>query len=125
MVSHWSDSKPPQVFRTLFNIRADLNNAVVWMISTRLLISKPSSLCINPLVTVPRAPITIGITISFMWHSLFCFFFDSLARSKHLSFFLLSFNFTHWFAGREKSTIQQVLFFLLAIIKSGRLAEIR
>ena len=37
MVFHWSlsDSKSPQVSRTLFNILAVLNNAVVWMVSTR------------------------------------------------------------------------------------------
>ena len=42
-----------------------------------------------------------------------------------LSFFSLSFNFTLWSPGTAKSTILQVLFFLLIIIRSGRLAEIR
>ena len=43
MVFHWSlgDSKSPWVSRTLLSILADLNNAVVWMVSTRLLISSP------------------------------------------------------------------------------------
>ena len=87
MVYHWSlsDSKPPQVSRTLLSILAALNDAVVWMVSTRPLISKPSSPCTNPLVTVPRVPITIGITVTFMFHS----FFNSLARSRYLSFFSL------------------------------------
>ena len=40
-----SDSKSPQAFRTLLNILADLNNAVVWMVSTRPLITMSSSLC--------------------------------------------------------------------------------
>ena len=42
MVYHWnlSDSKFPQFSRSLLSILADLNNAVVWMASTRLLISK-------------------------------------------------------------------------------------
>ena len=42
MVFHWSvsDSKSPQVSRTLLSIRADLNNAVVWMVSTHPLIFK-------------------------------------------------------------------------------------
>ena len=37
MVFHWSlsDSKSPQVSRTLLSILAVLNNAVVWMVSTR------------------------------------------------------------------------------------------
>ena len=52
-------------------------------------------------------------------------FFNSLARSRYLSFFSLSFNFTLWSAGTDKSTIMQVLFFLLIIIRSSRLAEIR
>ena len=52
MVFHWSlsDSKSPQVPRTFL---ADFNNAVVWMVSIRRLISKSLSLCINPFVTVP------------------------------------------------------------------------
>ena len=42
---HWSlrDSKFPQVSRTLLNILADLNNAVIWMISTRPATSKSFS----------------------------------------------------------------------------------
>ena len=47
------------------------------MVSIRLLISKSSSSCINSLVTVPRAPITIGINVTFIFYSLF----NSLARS--------------------------------------------
>ena len=92
MVSHWSlsDSKFPQVSRTLLSILADLDNAVIWMVSNRPLISKSFSLCINPLVTVPRAPITIGITVTFMFHN----FFNSLARwSTYLSFRFLSILF--------------------------------
>ena len=91
------------------------------MVSTRPVISKSSSPCTNPLVTVPRAPITIGIIITFMFHS----FFNSLARSRYLSLFSHSFNFTLWSAETAKSTILKVLLFLLIIIRSGRLAEIR
>ena len=40
-------------------------------VSTHPLISKSASLCTNPLVTVPRALITIDITVTFMFHSLF------------------------------------------------------
>ena len=66
-----------------------LNNAVVWMVSTRPLISKSSSSCCNPLVTLPSAPIIIGITVSFMFYS----FFSSLARSTYLSLFFTFFHF--------------------------------
>ena len=37
-------------------------------------------------------------------------FFNSLARSRYLSFFSFSFNFTLWSTGTAKSIIQQVLF---------------
>ena len=120
MVFRWSlsDSKSLQVSRTLLSILADLNNAVVWTVSIRSVISKSSSPSTNHLVTVPKAPITIGIIVTFMFHSLF----NSLARSTYLSHFSLSFNFILWSARTAKSTIQQVLSFLLS---SGRLAEIR
>ena len=53
MISHWSlnDSKS-HVSMAFLSILADLNNAVVWMVSIRSLISKSSSPCSNPLVTV-------------------------------------------------------------------------
>ena len=66
-----SDSKSPQVSRTLLSILAVLNNAVVWMVCTRPPTSKSSSPFSNPLVTVPNAPITIGIIVTFMFHSFF------------------------------------------------------
>ena len=42
-----SDNKSPQVSRTLLDVLADLNNAIVCMISTCPLISKSSNPCIN------------------------------------------------------------------------------
>ena len=73
MVFQWSlnDSKSPQVSRTLLSILADLNNFVVWMASIRPPTSNSSSPFSNPLVTVPKAPITIGIIVTFMFHSFF------------------------------------------------------
>ena len=81
MVFHWSlsDNKSPQVSRTLRSVLADLNNALVLIVSTHPLISKSFSPCTNPLVTVPRAPVIIGITVTFMFHS----FFNSQARSRY------------------------------------------
>ena len=109
MVFHCSlsDGKSLQVFRTLLSILADLNDAIVWMVSTSALISKSSIPLINLLVTVPSAPIIIGITVTFIFQSLF----SSLAKSTHLTLFSLSFSFTLWSAGTLKSTIWQVLFF--------------
>ena len=121
MVFHWrlSDSKFPQVSRTLLSILAVFNNAVVWMVSTRSPTSKSSRPFNNHLVTVPKAPITIGIIVTFMFHS----FFNSLARSRYLSLFSHSFSFILWSAGTAKSTILQILFFFVDYYKiwySGR-----
>ena len=125
MVFHWSlsDSKSPQVSRTHLSNLAIFNNAVVWMVCTRSPTSTSSRAFNNPLVTVPKAPITTGIIITFMFHS----FFNSLARSTYLSLFSHSFSFILWSAGTAKSTILQIFFFffLWIIIRSGLLAEIR
>ena len=48
---------------SILSILADLNNPVVWVVSTHPLISKSPSPCTNPLVTVPGARITIGIVV--------------------------------------------------------------
>ena len=73
MVSHWSlsVSKSSQSSRNLLSILADLNNAVVRTVSIRPLISKSSCPFTHPLLTVPRVPITIGITVTLMYHNFF------------------------------------------------------
>ena len=65
---------------------------------------------INPLMTVLRAPIIIGIIVTFMFHS----FFNSLERSRYLSF-SLSVNFTLWSTGTAQQSRQfcKFLFFFL------------
>ena len=107
------------------HILAVLNNAVVWMVSTRPPTSKSSSPFSNPLVTVPKAPITIAIIVTCMFQS----FYNSFERSRYLSFFSHSFSFIMWLA---RSTILQFLFlfviffcYFFVIIWSGFLAEIR
>ena len=86
MVFHWSlsDSKSPQVSRTLLSIPVVRNNVVVWMVSTRPLHSKSSSPFSNPFVNVLKAPVTFGIIVAFMSHS----FFNFVARSRYLSFLI-------------------------------------
>ena len=69
----FNDSKSPQVFRTLLSILAILNNAIILMVSTRPPTSKSPSPFNNPSVTVPKAPITIGIIVTFMFHIFFQF----------------------------------------------------
>ena len=124
MVSHWnlSGSKSSQVSRTLLSILADLNNAVVWMVSLVLLF--PQSLyqsfgdctkCTN-----------------YNWyHRHFhvpLFFFNSLWWSKYLSFFLFSFNFTLWGQPGQQSSQFGKFSFLVHYYKvwsSGRDEVIR
>ena len=90
MVSHWSLSyKYSQVSKVLLSILANLNNVIVWMVSTLSLISKCPSPCTNPLVTLLSEPITIDIIVIFMFHN----FFSFLARSKYLSRFFAFFQF--------------------------------
>ena len=60
-----------QVSRTLLSILAILNNVVILMVSTRPLIFKSSVPLNNPLVTLPKAPITIGIIVTFIFHRFF------------------------------------------------------
>ena len=122
MVFYWSlsDSKSPQVSSTRLIFLAVLSNAVIWIVSTCPPTSKSSRPFNNPLVIVPKAPITNGTIITFMFHS----FFNSLARSRYLSFFSHSFRFILWSTGIAKSTILQILFFWLIIIRSGLLAGI-
>ena len=65
------DSKSPQVSRTLLSILTDLNNAAVWMVSVRRLISKSSNPFTKPLGIVLKASITIGISFTFTFHRFF------------------------------------------------------
>ena len=81
-----SDNKSPRVCSTLLSILTDLNNAVVWMVSTSPLISKSSGPTINPSVTVIKAPVII---VNFMFHS---FFFQFLSKVQVL-IFLFAFFF--------------------------------
>ena len=89
MVFHWrlSDSKSRQVSKILLSILTVFNNAVVWMVSTRLQTSESSRPFNNPLVTVPKAPITIGIIVTFMFHR---FSILLQGRGTYLSFHILS-----------------------------------
>ena len=120
MVFHWSlsDSKSPQFLRTLLGILADLNNAVVWMVSLVLLFPSP---CTSPLVTVPKAPITTNINVTFMFHSFFQF------PSKFEVFIPLFIFFQFFSVVSRDSKFHNFAssLFLLIIIRSSRLAEIK
>ena len=122
MFSHWnlSDSKSPQVSRTLFSILAVLNNVVVWMVSTRPPTSNSSSPFSNPLVIVSNAPITINIIVTCMFHSFFQF--PSKVEVPILPF--TSFQFYSVVSRESKVDNFTSSLFLLIIIRSGLLAEI-
>ena len=123
MVFHWSlsDSKCFQVSKTLLSIPVDLNNAVIWIVSTRSLISKSFNPSANPSVTALKATITIGIIVTFMIHS----YFNSLVSSRYFTFFFTFFQIYSVVNQDSKVQILQALFLLLIIILSSRLAEIR
>ena len=106
MVFHWSlsESKSPQVSKSRLRILAVLNNTVVLMVSTRPPTSKSFSLFNNPLVTVPNAPITIGIIVTSMFHYFFSVL--KLGQGTYHSFHILTVLF-----GTAKSTILHILFF--------------
>ena len=108
------ESKSPQVSRTRLRILAFLSNAVIRIVSTRPPSSKFSRLFNNPLVIVPKVPITID---TFMFHS----FFNSLARSRYLSFFSHSFRFILWSAETAISIILQFLLLLLFLASFSHL----
>ena len=114
---HWSlsDSNSPQVSRTRLRILAVLSNAVVWIVFTRPPTSKSSRPFNNALVIVPKASITIGTIVTFMFHS----FINSLARSRYLSFFSHSFRFILRSAGTAKLIILQIISFFFCWLLSG------
>ena len=105
MVFHWSlsDSKSPQVSRTLLSILAVLNTAVIWMVPTRLPTSKSSSPFNSPLVTVPNAPITIGIIVTIMFHN----FFQFPSKVEVLILLFTFFRYYYYYYSLGQHCIQQ------------------
>ena len=109
MVSLWnlSSRKSPQVSDILLGILVDLNNGVVWTVST------------HPLIFTSSVPVSIhlwlyqGHILQLVPSSLACSidFFYSLARYRYSSLFLLSFNITLLSARTVKFNIRQGLVF--------------
>ena len=120
MVFHWSlsDSKSPQITRTLLSILAPLNNAVVWIVSPRSPTSKTPKPFNNPLVTIPKGPIIIGIIVTFMFHSFFQF-------PSKVEVLILLFTFFQFYSevsrGSKVDNFASSFFF----IRYGLLVEIR
>ena len=89
-VFNWnlSDSKSHQFSRTFLSILADLNNAVVKIVSARSTLSNSSSTFTKLLRIVPSAPITIGITLTFMFHGFFFVLWQGLSTYFFFSLYL-------------------------------------
>ena len=101
-----SDSKSPQVSRSILSILADLNNAVVWIISTRPLPNLPVPVLV--LSWLYRTyQFSFGGTVIFMFYSFFQFF----SKVYVLIYLFAFFQFTLWSVGTAKSTMRQVLLF--------------
>ena len=92
------------------------------MVSTRPPTSKSSRPFSNSFVTVPNAPITLGLIITCMFHS---FFFQFPSRVEVLIFLFPFFQFYSVVSRNSKVQCFQALFLLLIIIISDLLAEIR
>ena len=109
MVFHWNlnNSESPRVFRNLLSILVVFNNVVVCIVSTRSPTSKFSSPLDNLLVTEWKAPITIGIIVTFMFHNSF----NTPTRSRYLSFPSTSFSSTLWSAGTANRQSSKFSFF--------------
>ena len=123
IVFHWSlsDSKSSQVFRTRIRVLVVLSNAVIWIVFICPPTSKSSRPFNNPLVILPKAPITIGTIVTFMFYS----FFNSRARSRYLSFFTFFQIYSEVHRDSKTDNFANSLLFLLIIIRSGLLAGIR
>ena len=127
MIYHWSlsDSKSPQVSRTLLSILVDVIDTLVWMVSAHSLISKSSTPRTNLSVTVSRAPVTICIIVTFKFH-VFLFFFQFPCKVQVLIYLFACFKF-YFAVGRGSKvynsacSLSYFFFFLLLIILVIRL----
>ena len=107
IVFYWSlsHSKLPQVSRTLLDMLADLNKAVV---SARPTISNSSGPLTKPLKTIPRASTIFGIIVILSFNS---FYVLGQGPSTCLTLFVLIFISTLLYGAMAKFTIRQVLLF--------------
>ena len=109
-----SDCKSAEDSKTLLSILAVFNNAVAWMVSTRSPTSKSSRPFNKSLVTVPKAPITIGIIITVMSNS----FFQVFSKIKVLISLFTFFQFYSVVCRDSKVDNFADFFILLIFIRS-------
>ena len=81
------------------------------MVSTRPPTSKSSSPFCNPFVTVPNAPITIGIIVTCMFHSFFQF-------PSQVEVFILLFTFFQFYSvvSRDSNVIIIIIIIIIIIL---------
>ena len=111
MVFHRSlkDSKSPQVSRTLLSIMANRNNDVFgWFL---LVILFPSPLLLVPILLLSRVVITIGITVTFMFHSFFQF-------SNKVLLLILLYAFFQFYSGQQTRQFSIITIIIIIIIYS-------
>ena len=110
----WSDSKSPQISRTLLNILVDFSNAIVWMSSILLLI-------FNSLSLFPGSrELFLGLQLRLVSLLPPCST-GSPAKSSYLSSFSLSFIYSLLSSRMVKSTRWRLFFFMLINIRSDPL----
>ena len=112
-----------QVTRTLLNILADLNRAVMGIdVILPLIFSSPNLFC-WPLWIVQRAQITIGITGSFMYHNCFGLFF-LLSGKIFVYIFAFFFFFSLYSPQGQQNPLDDNIFFLLINTMLSHLANV-
>ena len=120
MAFHWSlsDSKSPQVTRTLLNILVIFNNAVIWMVSTRLPTSKSS----RPLSYCAKST-------NHNWYTRHPHVPQLFQFSSKVEVLIFLFTFLQIYSvvhqDSKVDNFADCLYFLLIIMRSGLLAGIR
>ena len=67
----FEQSESPTLYRIHLSIQVNLNDALVWMVSTGPFFPKSSKPFINPLVTAQNTLLTICIAVIFLFHNYF------------------------------------------------------
>ena len=111
-----SDSKSPQVPRTLLSILDDLINSVVWMVSVLLRISNSSSRFSKLLGVISSTPTTNDITVTLTFKSFFlvlwqnlsiylfaCFYFYTEVRQNSKIISAANSFFVNWYEVRSSN----------------------
>ena len=119
-VFRFSDIKFPQISRTFLTILAEYKMTLFCNSTTFVSMPITSSLFLNSLGVIPKAPIIIGMTLT----CFFQIFLNFLAKSWYFSIFSNSFASTLLSKGIVKSVILHVFFFLSITIMTGLLASI-